>query len=131
MNFDAHSVTLHLKYHPTPPNTPPDNTDWHEMAGFGVLVGTNLLGLVVIIARRDIVWCVAATWIVTSLWTAMPKPAVIFVHYNSLGFVSEEAHTANIDNRHNFHRPTSARTHWVHDLRTVLFFASSESEDCP
>ena len=49
------------------------------MSGFGVLLGTNLLGLAVVIVRGDIVWCVAATWIAVSIWTANPKPAPIYV----------------------------------------------------
>ncbi|KIM41533.1 hypothetical protein M413DRAFT_445516 [Hebeloma cylindrosporum] len=67
-------VTLHLTYHPNHPGPASDYT-----TGFGVLIGTNLVGLAVIIARRDIVWCVAATWIVTSLWIATPKPAIIYI----------------------------------------------------
>lgn len=49
------------------------------MPGFGVLLGTNLLGLAVVIIRGDIVWCVAATWVAVSIWTANPKPAPVYV----------------------------------------------------
>ncbi|KAF8955761.1 hypothetical protein BDZ97DRAFT_1855874 [Flammula alnicola] len=73
-------VTLHLTYEPTPPRGPPqDYSSWHALAAFGVLLGTNLAGLIVVIVRRDIVWCVAATWIAVSLWTAVPKPAPVYI----------------------------------------------------
>ena len=52
------------------------------MAGFAVVLGTNLLGLLVIILRRDIVWCVAATWIAVSIWAAQPKPAPVYVSFS-------------------------------------------------
>ena len=49
------------------------------MSAFGVVLGTNLLGLAVVIIRGDIVWCVAATWIAVSIWSASPKPAPVNV----------------------------------------------------
>ncbi|KAF8153150.1 hypothetical protein B0H34DRAFT_662501 [Crassisporium funariophilum] len=72
-------VTLHLTFRPTVPGPPQDYASWHATAGLGVLIGTNLLGFVVVVARRDIVWCVAATWIAASLWSARPKPAPIYI----------------------------------------------------
>ncbi|THV05795.1 hypothetical protein K435DRAFT_744734 [Dendrothele bispora CBS 962.96] len=47
--------------------------------GFGIVLGTNVIGLLVIIFRRDIVWCVAATWICISIWSLKPKPAPVFI----------------------------------------------------
>lgn len=67
-------VTLGLTF---PPGL--DDSSWHAMPGFGVLLGTNLLGLVVVIIRGDIVWCVAATWIAVSIWTAKPKPPSVYI----------------------------------------------------
>jgi len=72
-------VTLGLAFHPTPHGFPQHYSSWHAMSGFGVLLGTNLVGLAVIIIRGDIVWCVAATWIAVSIWTAEPKPAPVFI----------------------------------------------------
>ncbi|KAF8809402.1 hypothetical protein BYT27DRAFT_7222354 [Phlegmacium glaucopus] len=72
-------VTLGLTFHPTPSGTPQDYASWHAMSGFGVLLGTNLLGLAVIIIRGDIVWCVAATWVAVSIWSAKPKPAPVYI----------------------------------------------------
>jgi hypothetical protein len=69
-------VTLGLTFYPTP-DGPQDYASWHAMTGFGVLLGTNLLGLAVVVYRGDIVWCVAATWVAVSIWTAKPKPAVV------------------------------------------------------
>ncbi|KAF5365272.1 hypothetical protein D9758_005355 [Tetrapyrgos nigripes] len=45
---------------------------------FGVVLGTNFIGMLVVIMRRDIVWCVAATWICISIWSLKPKPAPVF-----------------------------------------------------
>ncbi|KAJ7594243.1 hypothetical protein C8J56DRAFT_926263 [Mycena floridula] len=71
-------VMLGLEYVPTDPDQPVDysTTSW---PGFGVVLGTNLLGLAVIIARRDIVWAFAATWISVSIWSFQPKPAAVFI----------------------------------------------------
>jgi len=42
-------------------------------------MSTNLIALLVIIFRRDIVWCVAATWLCISLWLETPKPLPVYV----------------------------------------------------
>jgi hypothetical protein len=72
-------VHLSLDFHPTPPGNPKDYGDWHAMAGFGVVLATNLLGLVVIVLRHDIVWCIAAVWIAVSVWSSTPKPAPVYI----------------------------------------------------
>lgn len=46
---------------------------------FGVVLGTNFIGMLVVIMRRDIVWCIAATWICVSIWSLKPKPAPVFI----------------------------------------------------
>ncbi|KAF9260668.1 hypothetical protein L218DRAFT_906680 [Marasmius fiardii PR-910] len=72
-------ITLGLTYpHASNPDLPVDYTA-HHWPGFGVVFGTNLLGLIVIILRRDIVWCVAATWICVSIWTQGPKPKSVYI----------------------------------------------------
>ncbi|KAG7095775.1 hypothetical protein E1B28_006480 [Marasmius oreades] len=72
-------ITLGLTYpHATDPGHPIDYTA-HHWPGFGVVFGTNLLGLIVVILRRDIVWCVAATWICISIWAQRPKPNSVYV----------------------------------------------------
>ena len=38
----------------------------------------NLIGLAVIVVRKDIVWCIAAVWIDIALWSAKPKPSPVF-----------------------------------------------------
>jgi len=69
-------VTLGLTYDPA---RSPSHYNEHSWPGFGVVLGVNLLGLLVIILRRDIVWAVAATWICISVFTARPKPAPVYV----------------------------------------------------
>lgn len=51
----------------------------HQWAGFGVLLLVNLIGLLVIVVRKDIVWCVAAVWIDIAIWSEKPKPSSIFI----------------------------------------------------
>jgi hypothetical protein len=71
-------VTLGLYFRPTWPDTGPIHySSWHVWSGFGVVISTNLLALLVIVIRQDIVWCIAATWLCISLWAETPKPAPI------------------------------------------------------
>ncbi|KAK7678063.1 hypothetical protein QCA50_019004 [Cerrena zonata] len=58
-----------------------------QWPGFGIVLGVNLLGLAVIIFRRDIVWCVAASWICASIWTLKPKPFPVFITVMIFTFV--------------------------------------------
>ncbi|KAH9947791.1 hypothetical protein B0H21DRAFT_311090 [Amylocystis lapponica] len=51
----------------------------HQWAGFGIMLGVNLLGLAVVALRRDIVWCVAASWMCASVWSRSPKPFPVFL----------------------------------------------------
>jgi len=52
---------------------------WQSWTGFGIVLGTNLFAFLVVITQRDIVWCVAATWISVILWSQKPKPTSVFV----------------------------------------------------
>ncbi|KAK0205376.1 hypothetical protein DFS33DRAFT_1373801 [Desarmillaria ectypa] len=71
-------VTLGLVQTPTAPG-PPIDPNAYQWPGFGVVFGTNVLGLLVVVLRRDIVWCVAATWICVSIWSLRPKPAPVYI----------------------------------------------------
>ncbi|KAG1840247.1 hypothetical protein F4604DRAFT_1833196 [Suillus subluteus] len=68
-------ITLGLSYSPGHP----EHYDRFAWPGFGVTFGANLIGLVVILMRCDIVWAVAATWICASIWSARPKPAPVYI----------------------------------------------------
>ncbi|KAH8097101.1 hypothetical protein BXZ70DRAFT_311542 [Cristinia sonorae] len=57
----------------------PQHYSRHQMTGMGIMLGVNLLGLAVIVIRRDIVWCVAASWICASIWTLKPKPFPVWI----------------------------------------------------
>jgi len=90
-------VTLGLTY---PPGSERYTRDiW---PGFGVALGTNLVGLAVIMFRRDIVWCVAATWICVSIWTQRPKAvpisviAILFTALHPLGLIASYIYTTFI-----------------------------------
>jgi len=67
-------VELGYTWEPGKPNQYAD----HQWVGFGVLLLVNLIGLIVIVARKDIVWCVAAVWIDIAIWSAKPKPSTVF-----------------------------------------------------
>ncbi|KIY49769.1 hypothetical protein FISHEDRAFT_40483 [Fistulina hepatica ATCC 64428] len=59
--------------------TPQPDSDKYAWPGFGVIITVNVLALAVVILRRDIVWCVASTWLNISMWTRRPKPAAVNV----------------------------------------------------
>jgi len=66
----------------------------HQWVGFAVVLGVNVLGLLVVILRRDIVWCISASWICASIWSRSPKPmpvwltAVLFTIAHPLALVA-------------------------------------------
>ncbi|KAG2363788.1 hypothetical protein BDR07DRAFT_1403321 [Suillus spraguei] len=68
-------ITLGLYYSPDHP----EHYGRFAWPGFGATFGANLIGLVVVVMHRDIVWAVAATWICVSIWSARPKPAPVYV----------------------------------------------------
>ncbi|KLO15509.1 hypothetical protein SCHPADRAFT_914398 [Schizopora paradoxa] len=53
-----------------------DNYMWE---GFAVFFSINILGLVFIAVRRDIVWAVGAAWLAASVWNAPPKSAPVSI----------------------------------------------------
>jgi hypothetical protein len=59
----------------------PNHEDYNSYlwSGFGVVFGTNFVGALVVMMHKDIVWCVAATWICVSIWLERPKPVPIYV----------------------------------------------------
>ncbi|KAJ3557045.1 hypothetical protein NM688_g1685 [Phlebia brevispora] len=57
----------------------PQHYGRHQWAGFGFVLGVNLLALLVVVLRRDIVLCVAASWICASIWSQTPKPFPVFI----------------------------------------------------
>ncbi|KAI0089407.1 hypothetical protein BDY19DRAFT_102072 [Irpex rosettiformis] len=57
----------------------PQHYGRYQWAGLIVVLSTNILGFIIIILRRDIVWCVAATWICASIWSLNPKPFPVWV----------------------------------------------------
>ncbi|KAJ7623449.1 hypothetical protein FB45DRAFT_991878 [Roridomyces roridus] len=71
-------VNLGLTHTPTYEGVPADYQAYAWPA-FGVVLGTNLVSLLFVALRRDIVWCVASTWICVSMWTLRPKPQVVYI----------------------------------------------------
>jgi hypothetical protein len=69
------SVELGYTWEPGKPNQYAN----HQWAGFGVILLVNLIGLIVIVVRKDIVWCIAAVWIDIAIWSAKPKPSAVFI----------------------------------------------------
>jgi len=68
-------ITLGLSYNPGNP----EDYARHPWPGFAVVMSVNLLSLIVVILRRDVIWAIAATWICISIWSASPKPAPVFI----------------------------------------------------
>jgi len=50
-----------------------------QWPGFGVMLGVNLIGFVVIVIRRDIVWTIGAVWVCAAVWSQKPKPASVYI----------------------------------------------------
>jgi len=72
-------ITLGFSVRGIDTGLPNDYSKWHPTTGLLILLGINLAELVVIIARHDVVWCVAAVWTNVGLWAGRPKPAEIYV----------------------------------------------------
>ncbi|KAI8986708.1 hypothetical protein BD414DRAFT_486831 [Trametes punicea] len=68
-------VTLGLTWSPGEPQ----HYARGQWPGFAVMMGVNVIGLLIVITRRDIVWCAAATWICASVWSQKPKPYPVFL----------------------------------------------------
>jgi len=43
------------------------------------VLGVNIIGLLIVAFRRDIVWCVGATWVCISIFTAKAKPSSVYI----------------------------------------------------
>jgi hypothetical protein len=43
------------------------------------VLGTNLVGLAIVVFRRDVVWTVGATWLNAALFSQRPKPVPVYV----------------------------------------------------
>jgi hypothetical protein len=72
-------IALKFSYPPTPSGPPKDSAEWHTTAGFLILLFTHLLSLIVIVLRRDVIWCIGATWAAVAVWTSKPKPATVYI----------------------------------------------------
>ncbi|TBU31397.1 hypothetical protein BD309DRAFT_1078214 [Dichomitus squalens] len=57
----------------------PQHYDRGQWSGLIVVLTVNVIGFLVIVIRRDVVWCVAATWICASLWSLKPKPYPVMI----------------------------------------------------
>jgi hypothetical protein len=56
-----------------------DNYTDYQWEGFAAMMAVNLVGLVTVATRRDIVWTVGATWVDVAIWMSDYKPAPVFV----------------------------------------------------
>jgi hypothetical protein len=72
-------IALKFSYPPTPSGPPRDSAEWHTTAGFLILLFTHLFSLLVIVLRRDVIWCIGATWAAVAIWTSKPKPAPVYI----------------------------------------------------
>jgi len=56
-----------------------DNYTDYQWEGFAAMMAVNLVGLVTVATRRDIVWTVGATWVDVAIWMSDYKPAPVFI----------------------------------------------------
>ncbi|GJE93391.1 hypothetical protein PsYK624_095500 [Phanerochaete sordida] len=68
-------ITLGMTWSPGEPQ----HYGKHQWTGLGVMLGVNVISLIIVVLRRDIVWCVAACWIDASIWIFKPKPFPVFI----------------------------------------------------
>jgi hypothetical protein len=107
-----YSITLHMNYTPTPTGPPPNYSAWHAGAGAGVVAGANVLALLVVVLRRDLVWCVAAVWINVSLWSSrVQPPAGVNVSYSGYSLQCKLTDPCKIDHRDYVHRRPPSGAH--------------------
>jgi hypothetical protein len=71
----------------------PQSFDRHPWEGFAVVFGTNILGLFIVVFRRDVVWTVGATWINAAIFTRRPKTLAVNVRPASSPCSSRQALT--------------------------------------
>ncbi|OCH94603.1 hypothetical protein OBBRIDRAFT_769339 [Obba rivulosa] len=57
----------------------PQHYRGHAWAGAAVVLCVNIVALVIIVWRRDIVWCVCAAWLCAALWAVDPKAAEVWI----------------------------------------------------
>jgi len=57
----------------------PDHIDKHQWEGFAYILLINIVGILIIAARHDWVWCLGATWVCVSIWLKQPKPMPIYI----------------------------------------------------
>lgn len=77
---------------------------------------TLALGLAVVVFRRDIVWCVAASWIDASIWVLKPKPFPVFVRTIFLLYISLYSADPGIDHRRHIHHCAASRARGICSL---------------
>ncbi|GLB39911.1 hypothetical protein LshimejAT787_0704210 [Lyophyllum shimeji] len=76
-----------------PGEGPKKYSAWHAWLGFAVVMPTNFVAFLVVAIRRDLVFCIAATWLCISLWLERPKPApvnitvIVFTALHPLAFI--------------------------------------------
>ncbi|KZT43387.1 hypothetical protein SISSUDRAFT_978388 [Sistotremastrum suecicum HHB10207 ss-3] len=51
----------------------------YQLEGLAVVLPVNILALVAVILRHDVVWCFGAAWINAAIWSARPKAAPVFI----------------------------------------------------
>jgi hypothetical protein len=51
----------------------------YQWEAFGVIMGTNLLGLIIVILNTDVVWAAGGVWCMLAEIARRPKPAPVFI----------------------------------------------------
>jgi len=59
------------------PTKSPAQYKSYEWDGFAVVLTTNVVGLLIVAVRRDLLWCIAAASINVCIWTERPKSMAV------------------------------------------------------
>lgn len=68
-------IMLHLTYPPSQPN----EAMRHALPSAIVMLSTNIVSLLVIVARQDLVWCIGAVWVTVSIWVGRWRAVGVWV----------------------------------------------------
>ncbi|KAG8950112.1 hypothetical protein FRC04_007966 [Tulasnella sp. 424] len=68
-------ITLDWVFSPDHPEVDYDNRSWQALA---FILGTNALGLIWVLMKRDLVWTVGGVWVMVALMSKRPKGVPVF-----------------------------------------------------
>ena len=68
-------IMLDWVYSPDHPERDYDKRSWEA---FAFIMGTNFVGLIWVLIRRDLVWTIGGVWVMLAMMSERPKPVPVF-----------------------------------------------------